>query len=117
MNLVPIYGHYQLVSFRTLETTHTEVIPLTLHESCPQVFVNGIWVGVHREPMQLVGTLRELRRQVAVNSEVGFCAGLFEQQLVQEEVLRGGDLSESTFSPPLNSLIESLMSTRYPFHP
>ncbi|MEW5307138.1 MAG: hypothetical protein WDW38_002209 [Sanguina aurantia] len=35
-----------------------------------KVFVNGIWVGVHREPMQLVGTLRELRRQVAVNSEV-----------------------------------------------
>lgn len=40
----------------------------------PQVFVNGIWVGVHREPMQLVGTLRELRRQVAVNSEVGALA-------------------------------------------
>jgi len=33
--------------------------------------VNGVWVGVHREPQQLVSTLRALRRQLDINTEVG----------------------------------------------
>lgn len=36
----------------------------------PQVFVNGVWVGIHREPQTLVRTLRQLRRKVDVNTEV-----------------------------------------------
>ncbi|GAX80657.1 hypothetical protein CEUSTIGMA_g8092.t1 [Chlamydomonas eustigma] len=36
-----------------------------------KVFVNGVWVGVHREPQTLIQTLRHLRRQVDVNNEVG----------------------------------------------
>jgi DNA-directed RNA polymerase beta subunit len=36
-----------------------------------KVFVNGAWVGVHREPQQLVATLRALRRQLDINTEVG----------------------------------------------
>lgn len=35
------------------------------------MFVNGKWVGVHREPATLVRTLRELRRKMDVNTEVG----------------------------------------------
>lgn len=30
-----------------------------------------MWVGVHREPQQLVSTLRALRRQLDINTEVG----------------------------------------------
>jgi hypothetical protein len=29
------------------------------------VFLNGVWVGVHREPNLLVSTLRSLRRAVS----------------------------------------------------
>ena len=36
-----------------------------------KVFVNGTWVGIHRKPDDLVRTLRALRRQVDINTEVG----------------------------------------------
>lgn len=35
-----------------------------------KIFVNGVWVGVHRDPAMLVRTLRQMRRQVAVSTEV-----------------------------------------------
>ena len=31
-----------------------------------KIFVNGIWVGVHRDPQMLVRTLRQMRRQVTI---------------------------------------------------
>lgn len=49
-----------------LEDISPSVIP-----KATKVFVNGAWVGVHREPQTLVRTLRHLRRQVDVNTEVG----------------------------------------------
>lgn len=36
-----------------------------------KVFVNGRWVGVHRDPNQLVRTLRDMRRQIDINTEIG----------------------------------------------
>ena len=39
--------------------------------SATKIFVNGVWVGVHREPQHLVSTLRSLRRQLDINLEVG----------------------------------------------
>ncbi|KAL9691169.1 hypothetical protein QQ045_011588 [Rhodiola kirilowii] len=36
-----------------------------------KIFVNGCWVGIHREPKTLVETLKRLRRRVDVNTEVG----------------------------------------------
>jgi DNA-directed RNA polymerase II subunit RPB2 len=36
-----------------------------------KVFVNGAWVGVHRDPGELVAALRAMRRQADVNTEVG----------------------------------------------
>ncbi|GAA0158956.1 DNA-directed RNA polymerase [Lithospermum erythrorhizon] len=36
-----------------------------------KIFVNGCWVGIHRDPDMLVKTLRKLRRRVDVNTEVG----------------------------------------------
>ena len=36
-----------------------------------KIFVNGVWVGVHRDPAVLVSALREMRRQVDIDTEVG----------------------------------------------
>ena len=35
-----------------------------------KVFVNGVWVGIHRQPAVLVNTLRKMRRQVDISTEV-----------------------------------------------
>mmetsp|Transcript_20952 Transcript_20952/g.45838 ORF Transcript_20952/g.45838 Transcript_20952/m.45838 type:complete len:1183 (-) Transcript_20952:1037-4585(-) len=47
-----------------------EISPSVIPQST-KIFVNGVWVGIHREPQTLVRTLRHLRRQVDVNTEVG----------------------------------------------
>ena len=31
----------------------------------------GVWVGIHRDPQLLVDTLRAMRRQVDISTEVG----------------------------------------------
>lgn len=31
-----------------------------------KIFVNGCWVGIHRDPDQLMNTLRKLRRQMDI---------------------------------------------------
>lgn len=31
-----------------------------------KIFVNGAWVGIHRDPIQLMATLRKLRRQMDI---------------------------------------------------
>ena len=36
-----------------------------------KIFVNGVWVGVHRDPADLVRTLRSLRRKLDITIEVG----------------------------------------------
>lgn len=46
-----------------------------------QVFVNGVWVGVHRNPTELVATLRHMRRQADVNGEVGIIHDIRLQEL------------------------------------
>ena len=35
------------------------------------LFVAGVWVGIHRDPQTLVDTLRAMRRQVDISTEVG----------------------------------------------
>jgi DNA-directed RNA polymerase II subunit RPB2 len=47
-----------------------EISPSVIPNST-KIFVNGAWVGIHRDPELLVRTLRQLRRQVDVNTEVG----------------------------------------------
>ncbi|KAL6757113.1 RNA polymerase II second largest subunit [Haematococcus lacustris] len=47
-----------------------EVAPAHIAKAT-KVFVNGMWMGIHREPQTLVRTLRALRRKVDVNTEVG----------------------------------------------
>jgi len=57
-----------------------EVAPSVIPTST-KVFVNGVWVGVHRNPAELVATLRHLRRQTDVNSEVGVIHDIRLQEL------------------------------------
>ena len=33
-----------------------------------KVFLNGVWLGIHREPQNLVSTLRRMRRSVSLAS-------------------------------------------------
>ncbi|KAF5833422.1 RNA polymerase II second largest subunit [Dunaliella salina] len=47
-----------------------EIAPSVIPQST-KVFVNGVWIGIHREPQTLVRTLRHLRRRVDINTEVG----------------------------------------------
>ena len=35
-----------------------------------KIFVNGVWVGIHRDPAMLVQTLRAMRRQCDISTEV-----------------------------------------------
>ena len=49
--------------------------------SSTKIFVNGCWVGIHRDPEQLIMTLRRLRRQMdIIVSEV--CKVLFTLQFL-----------------------------------
>jgi len=34
--------------------------------SATKIFVNGTWVGIHRDPEQLMNTLKKLRRQMDI---------------------------------------------------
>ena len=59
-----------------LEEVSPSVVP-----KATKVFVNGIWVGVHRDPRMLVSTLRLMRRQVDINTEVGVVHDIPLQEL------------------------------------
>ncbi|KAJ0986904.1 hypothetical protein J5N97_005260 [Dioscorea zingiberensis] len=47
-----------------------EISPAVIPQAT-KIFVNGCWVGIHRNPDLLVKTLRKLRRQIDINTEVG----------------------------------------------
>ncbi|RLN42896.1 DNA-directed RNA polymerase II subunit RPB2 [Panicum miliaceum] len=47
-----------------------EISPAVIPQAA-KIFVNGCWVGIHRNADLLVKTLRRLRRQIDVNTEVG----------------------------------------------
>ncbi|XP_073154584.1 DNA-directed RNA polymerase II subunit RPB2-like [Henckelia pumila] len=47
-----------------------EISPAVIPQAT-KIFVNGSWIGIHRHPELLVKTLKQLRRQVDVNTEVG----------------------------------------------
>ena len=45
--------------------------------SSTKIFVNGCWVGIHRDPDQLMKTLRKLRREMdIIVSEVNVFSAL-----------------------------------------
>ena len=61
----PILEFLEEWTTENLEEISPSVIP-----QATKIFVNGCWVGIHRDPEHLVRTLRQLRRCVDVSSEV-----------------------------------------------
>nr|KAJ3418266.1 DNA-dependent RNA polymerase II [Polyrhizophydium stewartii] len=49
--------------------------------SATKVFLNGVWVGVHRDPKHLVTMLRRLRRTVDVSPEVSVVHDVRDKEL------------------------------------
>ncbi|KAG8504935.1 DNA-directed RNA polymerase II subunit RPB2, partial [Galemys pyrenaicus] len=55
---------------------------LVLHFSATKIFVNGCWVGIHKDPEQLMNTLRKLRRQMdIIVSEVSMIRDIREREI------------------------------------
>ncbi|KAI0068148.1 DNA-directed RNA polymerase II, subunit 2 [Artomyces pyxidatus] len=46
-----------------------------------KVFVNGVWMGVHRDPANLIETLKKLRRKDDVHPEVSIVRDIREREL------------------------------------
>ncbi|TFK94388.1 DNA-dependent RNA polymerase II second largest subunit [Polyporus arcularius HHB13444] len=66
-----------------LEEWGLESLEENAHAStpCTKVFVNGVWMGVHRDPVSLVRTLRKLRRKDDINCEVSVVRDIREREL------------------------------------
>ena len=45
-----------------------------------KIFVNGVWVGVHRDPAHLVGTVRNLRRRGMISHEVSLVRDIRDRE-------------------------------------
>ena len=58
-----------------IETEPSHIVNAT------KVFVNGVWVGVHREPDNLVSTLRKLRRKMDITSETSVVRDIQDKEL------------------------------------
>ncbi|KAJ3113523.1 DNA-dependent RNA polymerase II [Phlyctochytrium bullatum] len=63
-------------SMENLEEVNANVIP-----ESTKVFLNGVWVGVHRDPDQLVETLKDLRRKVEIAPEIAIVRDVKEREL------------------------------------
>jgi len=63
-------------SMELLEDIAPEVIPQST-----KIFVNGCWVGIHRNPVDLVNTLRALRRHGDFPEEVSVVWSMRSQEL------------------------------------
>lgn len=72
----PVLDFLQEWATEDLEEISPSVIP-----KATKIFVNGVWVGIHREPQTLVDTLRAMRRQVDVSTEVGVVHDIRLQEL------------------------------------
>lgn len=51
-------------------TENLEEISASVIIQATKIFLNGVWLGVHRAPQDLVRTLRQMRRQVDIHTEV-----------------------------------------------
>lgn len=72
----PIMHFLDEWTMENLEEVHPKDIP-----KATKVFLNGVWVGIHREPDQLVKTLRGLRRCVDVSPEVSVVRHIRDREL------------------------------------
>lgn len=46
-----------------------------------KVFVNGVWIGVHRDPLHLMHTIRNLRRKNDIEDEVSLVRDIREKEV------------------------------------
>lgn len=51
------------------------------HSDATKVFVNGVWMGVHRDPSGLVKTIKKLRRKDDISAEVSVVRDIREREL------------------------------------
>jgi len=60
----------------------TDILPSVIAEptTC-KIFVNGNWVGIHRDPKGLVDTFRELRRMIDIDAEVSIVRDITESEV------------------------------------
>ena len=72
----PIIEFLQEWTTENLEEVSPAVIPEAV-----KIFVNGCWIGIHRDPERLVQTLRKLRRCTDVNFEVSIVRDIREREL------------------------------------
>ncbi len=73
----PILEFLEEWSMENLE----EISPSSIVEAT-KIFVNGCWVGIHRDPEQLIVTLRKLRRQMdIINAEVSMVRDIRDREI------------------------------------
>ncbi|OQR95634.1 DNA-directed RNA polymerase II [Thraustotheca clavata] len=72
----PILEFLEEWATENLEEIKPQIIP-----QATKIFVNGNWVGIHREPNELVRTLRSLRRCVDIDAEVSVIRDLMHKEL------------------------------------
>lgn len=72
----PILEFLEEWATENLEEIKPQIIP-----HATKIFVNGNWIGIHREPNELVRTLRSLRRCVDVDAEVSVIRDIMNKEL------------------------------------
>lgn len=90
-----IVKNFSLMSYVTVGTGKETVLQildeqgvLSLQEANPseigqgtKVFVNGEWIGISKEPSQLVNVLRSFRRSGSLNAEISLIRDIHEREL------------------------------------
>ncbi|ELU13810.1 hypothetical protein CAPTEDRAFT_172112 [Capitella teleta] len=73
----PILEFLEEWSMENLE----EIAPSAIQDAT-KIFVNGCWVGIHRDPEQLMNTLKKLRRQMdIIVSEVSMVRDISDREI------------------------------------
>jgi len=73
----PILEFLEEWSMENLE----EIAPSAMNDAT-KIFVNGCWVGIHRDPEQLMNTLKKLRRQMdIIVSEVSMIRDIRDREI------------------------------------
>ncbi|KAK0246303.1 DNA-dependent RNA polymerase II second largest subunit [Armillaria nabsnona] len=76
-------GSYSAPVIEFLEEWGLETLEENAHSAtpCTKVFVNGVWMGVHRDPANLVKTIKKLRRKDDISPEVSVVRDIREKEL------------------------------------
>lgn len=76
-------GSYSAPVIEFLEEWGLESLEDNAHSTvpCTKVFVNGVWMGVHRDPGNLVKTIKKLRRKDDISPEVSVVRDIREREL------------------------------------